>query len=1044
MLIGPWLVLFFSMFVLSQASPGNPNPVRGVTFAKDGKVVFAAQENNVFFLQATDAVFLSKLKMDSPTVSTLVLSDDGKTLAVAHGKSGASGEIATYSIGNGNVSPKLLFNLKSHNDLIQGLSFSPDGKLLASCSYDRLVKIWSVPEGKLVQELKDHSDSVYAVAFNKDGSMLASTGADRAIKVWDTKTWKKLHALSDSTDWVYTLAWNPVKNQLLGAGVDQTLRLWAIEKDSSKLIVSAYAHTSGVTKAVWTSDGSKIVSIGEDKIWKIWDTGKLSEIKAFKPLSDTPLALALSPDGATAAIARIDGKLDLFDLKTGDSVKPLVPFIRPKAILKSFSPDHTALGKKVTIVIKADNFEPPFVASSSMKGVVVSPVASSPNGGVNLDVQIDANASPGTCKITCKSSKDQMLEIDLEVDRFLRATENEPNDSRLTGQALALPVSVKCSLLRPGDCDWFYIDAQVGQEIAVQLQADKDDKIFAPMLQMSAPDGTVVAESSKGWLAHVCSIKGRYGVEVRDREYRGGQSLGSYRLHVGGFPIVTSVFPLGAQIGKENTWVLQGVGLSGKNVLKATIPNSFKEGDKVPFETLFPKLNVISGKTLVASEVLEKTFLQNELLPVPSVGNGLFADQKDVHVWKVEAKKGRKLIIETMASRLGSNVDTYLEILDPMGNPLPKVVLRGLSKTYTIFRDNDSVTPGIRIEAWNELAVNDYVIIGTDLMKIRALPRNPDDDCRFFQIDNKRLAFEGTTSIHHFLGQPIYKVSLNPPGTTFPPNGLPQITLFHQNDDGGPRQGKDSLLEFDPPADGIYTIRVREMQARFGPEASYRLLVRHPKPDYNLRLIPANPSPGPGSGVPVNLEIDRLDGFDSAVEIRISGLPKGFHAPTFFIPRGENSASFSMFAAADAIAPSFGHGKWVVKSSAQNGALKIEKELQFDAPKLGPKGVLQTMVSPEVMTIKAGTEFKILVKIERSMGFSARVPLDVRGLPHGARVLDIGLNGILINPKETQRFVTIQVDSWLEPGTYPFVVLSKQEGKNTEFASKSVVMNVVR
>lgn len=98
---------------------------------------------------------------------------------------------------------------------------------------------------------------------------------------------------------------------MLGAGVDQTLRVWALEKDSSKLIVSAYAHTSGVTKAVWTSDGTKIVSIGEDKIWKMWNADKLSEIKAFKPLSDTPLALSLSPDGLRAAIARVDGKLDL-------------------------------------------------------------------------------------------------------------------------------------------------------------------------------------------------------------------------------------------------------------------------------------------------------------------------------------------------------------------------------------------------------------------------------------------------------------------------------------------------------------------------------------------------------------------------------------------------------------------------------------------------------------------------------------------------------------------------------------------------------------
>jgi hypothetical protein len=306
------------------------------------------------------------------------------------------------------------------------------------------------------------------------------------------------------------------------------------------------------------------------------------------------------------------------------------------------------------------------------------------------------------------------------------------------------------------------------------------------------------------------------------------------------------------------------------------------------------------------------------------------------------------------------------------------------------------------------------------------------------------MAFEGTTPIHHYLGQPIYKVSLNPPGTTFPPNGLPQITLFHQNDDGGPKHGKDSLLEFDPPEDGIYSVRVREMQARFGPEASYRLLVRHPKPDYNLRLTPVAASPGLGSGVPVNVEIDRFDGFDAAVEIKISGLPEGFHAPALLIPRGENAASFSMFAQTDAKAPPINHGKWTVKSSTQIRGLKVEKELQFDAPKLGPNGDLKTIVSPEQLTVKAGTEVKILVKIERGNGFAARVPLDVKGLPHGARVLDIGLNGILVNPKETQRFITIQVDSWVEPGSYPFVVLSKQEGKNTEFAAKSVVMNVVR
>jgi hypothetical protein len=111
------------------------------------------------------------------------------------------------------------------------------------------------------------------------------------------------------------------------------------------------------------------------------------------------LALGLSPDGLTTAIARVDGKLDLFDLKTGDSIRPLVPFMEPKALLKSFTPTYSTVGKKVTISIKADHFEAPFVASSNMKGVTLSSFAPSPNSGLSLDVQIDANALPGICKV---------------------------------------------------------------------------------------------------------------------------------------------------------------------------------------------------------------------------------------------------------------------------------------------------------------------------------------------------------------------------------------------------------------------------------------------------------------------------------------------------------------------------------------------------------------------------------------------------------------------------------------------------------------------
>jgi len=125
-----------------------------------------------------------------------------------------------------------------------------------------------------------------------------------------------------------------------------------------------------------------------------------------------------------------------------------------------------------------------------------------------------------------------------------------------------------------------------------------------------------------------------------------------------------------------------------------------------------------------------------------------------------------------------------------------------------MFRDHDSAGAGIRIENWNDLAVNDYLLVGEELMRINQLPKNPDDDCLFFAQNGQRLGYLGTTPTHHPLGEVMYKVALHPPGAQFAPNGLPVVTLYYRNDDGGPGFGKDSRLVFDAPADGEYQVRV--------------------------------------------------------------------------------------------------------------------------------------------------------------------------------------------------------------------------------------------
>ena len=69
-----------------------------------------------------------------------------------------------------------------------------------------------------------------------------------------------------------------------------------------------------------------------------------------------------------------------------------------------------------------------------------------------------------------------------------------------------------------------------------------------------------------------------------------------------------------------------------------------------------------------------------------------------------------------------------------------------------------------------------------------------------------------------------------------------------------------------------------------------------------------------------------------------------------------------------------------------------------------------------------------------------KTPRGSNSLAREVRVLDIGLNGILITPQQTSRTVEIYCEAWVEPTSHPFVVLARREGKNTEHAAPSVLL----
>ena len=240
---------------------------------------------------------------------------------------------------------------------VYSVAFSPDGTVLASGTWDGIVKLWDVARRTEIATFEQggRNGRIYGLAFSPDGKILASAVGTKGytIKLWDMATRTHVGTLNGHIATVHGLAFSPDGKTIASGGFDGTIRLWDVETRTE--IVGA-SIPSVVTWVSFSPDGKTLISGGFDNTVGFWDVSEEGQLKSIARHRvtghDILRYVSFSPDGETYVTITQGGDIEIWDVPDLGAIDPTRPVedivLREKiqghspwVFSGSFSPDGT-------------------------------------------------------------------------------------------------------------------------------------------------------------------------------------------------------------------------------------------------------------------------------------------------------------------------------------------------------------------------------------------------------------------------------------------------------------------------------------------------------------------------------------------------------------------------------------------------------------------------------------------------------------------------------------------------------------------------------
>lgn len=349
-------------------SDSRIDPITAMEYSPDGKTLAVALYGKIELRAVENGRVLLSLETGEGKVNAIHFSPDGRNLVAATGTSGLFGVALLYDLDSGEVIRR--FGEESHRDILFDAEFSPDGELLATAGYDRIIRLWEVSSGKYLRNFPSHNGAVYDLAFSPDGKVLASASGDFTGKIWKVETGERLDTLNQPQAEQFRIDFTPDGRFIIAVGGDNRIRLWRfVSRERPKINPVArakFGHEDTIVEMAVSADGKWLATTSADRALKKWSLPGLEPLGVADEQSDLVSALAFTPGSNEVTVSRLDGSVQSFGMTPAGETE-----VDSSGLIAESSSAHPGVEGGKEIIDEVENGPAPEISlGTTAKGVI--------------------------------------------------------------------------------------------------------------------------------------------------------------------------------------------------------------------------------------------------------------------------------------------------------------------------------------------------------------------------------------------------------------------------------------------------------------------------------------------------------------------------------------------------------------------------------------------------------------------------------------------------------------------------------------------------